>query len=356
MVQAVRSLVPHAGGACSLRATATFAWLCVFAVLPSSRSERTVFPCRCIHGYDSLQNSWSMQQHSVHFQGKLDTGLATAVEARVNHQFRSTPPYTAHIDGSGVCVHLIDPDDFFNWDGTNAARWTPEAHPTVGLNQWWLACNPNAKPSPTSCPRADSLEMQHRGCSVVNIDHPTVWGDGEKGDAVGYVMSHSTRIACAYPQDGASSNAPNAGIACKPRSANKFKPSYWAVSDALKLATPGMHNEIVIHGENFLFGLPWIVEAFVIINCSSPLGQKMQRQCDSGNSDFRKLLRRVTRMRTDFVRAFPWVEAGVPILVYNGTSFAQVDQDGLHKGARPSTAPSVPKKIGMLQNLIRTIW
>ena len=75
------------------------------AAAPRQRRERPHYSCRCFPAYVKARATWDRQRG-----GQAVPAEAAAAEA-VDAMFKSAaPPFADGIEGSGVCVHLLDPE------------------------------------------------------------------------------------------------------------------------------------------------------------------------------------------------------------------------------------------------------
>ena len=318
-------------------------------------------PCRCFPGYERMKQAWQVQAwvtSDLMVAGK--TSSLDAVVADVNERFHAAKaPYGDGIEGSGVCLHLVDTRDVHN----NAKTLNESAS-----KPWWLACNatvPRIDERQPACdagaashsllkpwapPLLPSYNMHHRSCAMMNTAHPDVWADGQTAWGFGFLVSPATRAKCAFAMDGASASFFNP---CNFTANQRHKDQQFTQvgsallrheemrrnSDPRIWKMPSFHNEVVLDGEVFLSSLPWIIQAIVVLDCEANFARNVsqcggayqgdwQPRLNPGAEKRRDITQRAlgfaSRYHAQFVKVFPWMANLVPLLMYNGAGFEQV--------------------------------
>ena len=245
---------------------------------------------------DARQSALDIRQQPPEVDGKR----VQSVAQRINDAFLSAaPPFADGIAGSGVCVHMLDPDDMHSPDAP------------------WLGCDETDQFS--ECPAWASLHS--RSCSAVNAKWPYLWPGG---DVVGWTFAPDLQVACAYYVDGGTGQ--KAGVCEKPR--HRLDSVGAALSVDIARGVP-THNEIVVAGDTWMARLPSAIESFVIVDCSLynqswPMfgcsGKSVQDAVDSAR-----------HLRSFYRQKYPFSPVP-PLIRFTGASFELVADDQYQPG------------------------
>lgn len=153
---------------------------------------------------------------------------------------------------------------------------------------------------------------------------------------------------CAYPGDGGTGGRSDpchwsptlrsyTSISAALTGATRSGYNGTTMPSALKTLRGAAHNEVLIDGEHFLAALPWVVAAFVFVDCGSAVGQRL-KQCEplstrkprngttlSDHAAGETAHRRARHLRAAFLASFPALAATVPLLRYTGDEFERID-------------------------------
>jgi len=270
---------------------------------PRERRERPHYSCRCFPAYVKARATWDRQQGG---QAVPAEAAAQAVDA----MFKSAaPPFADGIEGSGVCVHLLDPDDDHTADAP------------------WLGCNEADVTS--ECP--EDTVMHTRSCTEINALWKYLWPGGVS--MLGWLMAPGIQHECAWAHDAQSVNGDPCpgGDVYNQASASIGTTLSWQ----LQIGRP-MHNEVIISGDTFVQQLPSAIGAFVIVDCALyNQSWKPMMACLADDAPTRQdLVDGARHMQSSYQRAFP--SAAAPVIVsFVGSGFELVPDGELrHEGDR----------------------
>ena len=275
------------------------------ATAPRQRRERPHYSCRCFPAYVKARATWDRQRGG----GQAVPAEAAAAEA-IDATFKSAaPPFADGIGGSGLCVHLLDPDDDHTADAP------------------WLGCN--EADATSECPEETTLHT--RSCTEINALWKYLWPEGVS--MLGWLMAPRTPHECAWVHDAQSVNGDPCpgGDAYHQASASIGTTLSWQ----LQIGRP-MHNEVIISGDTFVQQLPSAIGAFVIVDCALyNQSWKPMQACLADDAPTRRdLVDGARHMRSSYQRAFP--SAGAPAIVsFTGSGFELVPDGELrHEGGQ----------------------
>ena len=274
---------------------------------PRERRERPHYSCRCFPAYVKARATWDRQQ------GGGTRLPAEAAAQAVDAMFKSAaPPFADGIEGSGVCAHMLDPDDDHTADAP------------------WLGCNEADVTS--ECP--EETVMHTRSCSEINALWNYLWPGGVS--MLGWLIAPGTQHECAWVHDAQSVNGDPCpgGDVYNQTSASIGTTLSWQ----LQIGRP-MHNEVIISGDTFVQQLPSAIGAFVIVDCAL-YNQSWEpvEACLADDAPTRQeLVDGARHMQASYQASFP--SAGAPVIVsYVGSGFELVPDGELrHEGDQEGT-------------------
>lgn len=219
--------------------------------------SRPHFPCRCFDSFAKARDTWNVSESRWRRQGALGAVepqvqrfLQARAAAQINRSFHAAaPPYADGISGSGVCLHLLDPDDAH--DASHA----------------WLGCT---RLDGGAC-RAKHAWLHSRSCAVVNKQQPYVWEMGEI--PVGWIISPRVPFQCAHAYDAGSAIGKTP---CRRFSVQSIASILLAPRD-VRMHNK-RHNEVIIGGDVFMQALPRAIQAKVcypIACAASPASSRL---------------------------------------------------------------------------------
>ena len=277
---------------------------------PRERRERPHYSCRCFPAYVKARATWDRQQGG---QAIPDEENSEAAAQAVDAMFKSAaPPFADGIEGSGVCAHMLDPDDDHTADAP------------------WLGCNEADVTS--ECP--EETVMHTRSCTEINALWNYLWPGGVS--MLGWLIAPGTQHECAWVHDAQSVNGDPCpgGDVYNQTSASIGTTLSWQ----LQIGRP-MHNEVIISGDTFVQQLPSAIGAFVIVDCAlyNQSWEPMEACLADDAPTRQELIDGARHMQASYQAAFP--SAGAPVIVsYVGSGFELVPDGELrHEGDQEGT-------------------
>ncbi len=270
--------------------------------------ERPHYPCRCFPAYVEARAAWDRRSARLHNVSSNADSKAAAEDASKRFQ-SATPPYSDRMGGSGVCLHILDPDD----DHTEDAPW--------------LGCVEDDET--TECP--DDTALHTRSCAEINARWNYLW---PLAPPLGWIMAPYAEHECAWVRDAGS----NKGDPC-PQGGhdvpNKVSTSVGKVLEWQEKRGTPIHNEVIVRGNTFVRELPWAIAAFFVVDCAkyNQSWKPMLRCFGEGAPTYQELVDGARHMQSSYQRAFPFRSAPA-IVSFNGEGFEPVLDDAVDSSGR----------------------